>query len=43
MNREIADLAEKDVLKMIPRSEMSKGQQALKTMWVYDVKTDHLG
>ncbi|OWY91605.1 Copia type Polyprotein, partial [Phytophthora megakarya] len=43
MDEEIQALKDKEVLCMIPRAEMPVGQRAIKTMWVYSVKTDHLG
>ncbi|KAG6958235.1 hypothetical protein JG687_00009509 [Phytophthora cactorum] len=42
MDQEIAGMTEKEVLKKIPRSEMPKGTRTLKTMWVFDIKVDHL-
>ncbi|GMF35188.1 unnamed protein product [Phytophthora fragariaefolia] len=43
MDKQVAALRAKGVLKMIPKSELPEGQRLLKTMWVYDLKTDHLG
>ncbi|POM59370.1 Integrase catalytic core protein [Phytophthora palmivora] len=43
MDAEMAALKDKGVLRQIPRSELPSGQQTIKTMWVFDVKTDHLG
>ncbi|GMF21722.1 unnamed protein product [Phytophthora lilii] len=43
MNAEMAAMKDKVVLGMIPRSEMPKSSKAIKTMWVFDLKTDHLG
>ncbi|POM59957.1 reverse transcriptase [Phytophthora palmivora] len=42
MDEEIQALKDEEVLR-IPRAEMPIGQQTIKTMWVYDVKVDHLG
>ena len=39
---EMAALKNKNVLGMIPRSEMPRGGKAIKTLWVFDLKTDHL-
>ncbi|GMF51740.1 unnamed protein product [Phytophthora fragariaefolia] len=43
MDKQVAALRAKGVLKMIPKRELPEGQSLLKTMWVYDLKTDHLG
>ncbi|OWZ09603.1 Copia type Polyprotein [Phytophthora megakarya] len=43
MDAEMEALKDKGVLGLIPRSEMPKGSKAIKTMWVFDLKTDHLG
>ena len=43
MQDEVVALRKKNVLIEIPRSDMPDGQQAIKTMWVYAVKTDNLG
>ncbi|KAJ8537304.1 hypothetical protein ON010_g13293 [Phytophthora cinnamomi] len=43
MDKQVAALRAKGVLKMIPKSELPEGQRLLKTMWVYDLKMDYLG
>ncbi|OWY94419.1 reverse transcriptase [Phytophthora megakarya] len=43
MDEEIAALKSKEVLEQIPREMMPAGQKTIKTMWDFDVKTDHLG
>ncbi|KAG6623897.1 Integrase catalytic core protein [Phytophthora cinnamomi] len=43
MDAEMAALKAKGVLRQIPRSGLPSGQQTIKTMWFFDVKTDHLG
>ena len=43
MDMEIDALRAKEVLRQISRSEMPTNHRAINTMWVFDVKTDHLG
>eukprot|EP00644_Phytophthora_capsici_P005947 jgi/Phyca11/37299/gw1.2.101.1 len=43
MDKEMTALKSKDVQMHIPRTEMPTGQQTIKTMWVFDVKINHLG
>ncbi|CAH0519668.1 unnamed protein product [Peronospora belbahrii] len=42
MDVEMAALMDKGVLEMISKCEMPIGSKAIKTMWVFDLKTDHL-
>ena len=42
MDKQVAALGAKGVLKKIPQSELSQGQKLLLTMWV-GLKSDHLG
>ncbi|GMF61978.1 unnamed protein product [Phytophthora fragariaefolia] len=43
MDKQVAALRAKGMLKMIPKSELPEDQKLLQTMWVYDLKEDHLG
>ncbi|OWZ21390.1 Integrase, catalytic core protein [Phytophthora megakarya] len=43
MDAAIAALKAKGVLRQIPRSNLPGGQQTIKSIWVFDVKTDPLG
>ncbi|KAE8981056.1 hypothetical protein PF011_g22184 [Phytophthora fragariae] len=43
MDKQVGALRAKGVLKTIPRNQLPEGQKLLKTMWVFDAKTDHLG
>ena len=39
----IEHLKEKEVLQQIPRHEIPPEQQTIRTMWVFDLKTEHFG
>ena len=43
MDSEMSALKDKEVLREISRSNMPGGHKTIKTRWVFDVKTDHLG
>jgi hypothetical protein len=43
MEKEIATMIEKDVLELVPESEMPAGAKPLETMWRFQPKTDEFG
>ena len=43
MDKEITAPKDKEVLCMILAADIPEGQRPIHTMWVYDLKTDHLG
>ncbi|KAE9333339.1 hypothetical protein PR003_g14070 [Phytophthora rubi] len=43
MEKAIAAMEEKDVLELVPESELPLGKKILQTMWRYQIKTNDLG
>lgn len=43
MERELAEMEQKEVLELVREDEIPTGKKLLRTMWRFQIKTDHLG